>query len=366
MERAWAAERAGHSIIHLEAGEPDFGTPGPVVAAATSAIAKGDVHYTPSLGIPELRRAISTYYLDRYDVHVAPERVVVTTGASAALLLAFAAVINPGDSILMSDPGYPCNRNLLRICEGATDAIPVGPENQYQLSSVDVDRHWTQGTKGVLVGSPSNPTGSVIDEAELKAILQVCLEREGVSFIDEVYSELVYERQPTTALSLSEDIFVINSFSKQFGMTGWRLGWLVCPEWAIDAIRTLQQNIYISPPMPAQAARVAAFTPEVWELVEQRRREFQLRRDVLVAGLRDIGFQVPVMPSGGFYVYACCKEFTDDSSDLVLNVLDHAGVALAPGDDFGSFQATEHVRVSYTTSLENIREGLKRMREYLV
>jgi aspartate/methionine/tyrosine aminotransferase len=364
MERAWAAERAGRRVFHLEAGEPDFGTPAPVVEAVAKAIAGGDVHYTSSLGTLELREAISNYYAERFGVEVARERIVITTGASASLVLAFAATIDPGDEILMADPGYPCNRNILRVCEGKTVWVPASPEQNYQLNADLVTENWDEATKAVLVGSPANPTGSVIDAAVLASILELVADRGGVSFIDEVYNELVYDTPPSTALSSSDDIFVINSFSKQFGMTGWRLGWLVCPEWSLDAIRSLSQNLYISPPMPSQIAGLAAFTPQVWEIVESRRQEFKARRDVLIEGLRALGFKVPRMPQGGFYVYADSSDLSPDSSLLVRDMLDHADVAATGGLDFGHFEAERHVRFSYTTSLENIKGALASLENY--
>ena len=366
MERAWALEAAGRHIVHLEVGEPDFGTPAPVVEAATRAIADGRVRYTSSLGIPPLREAISGYYAMRFGLAVPARRIVVTTGASGALLLALAATVEGGDEVLLTDPGYPCNRNLVHLCAGVPRPVPVDAGSGYQLTSGLVAEHWHEATRGVLLATPSNPTGTIVPPAELAAIVAAVADRGGVSFVDEIYGELVYDAAPHSVLAGSDDVFVINSFSKTFGMTGWRLGWMVCPEWALAAIELLAQNLYISPPGPAQQAAVAAFTPEVWDVVEERRLAFAKRRQVLVDGLRDIGFSVPLTPQGAFYVYAGCKRFAADSSALVARLLAEAGVATTPGNDFGDFGAEGHMRFSYTTALDQITLGLERMAECLV
>jgi aspartate/methionine/tyrosine aminotransferase len=361
MEAAWAAERAGRHIVHLEVGEPDFGTPAPVVEAATKAIADGRVRYTSSLGIPELREAISGYYADRFGVEVPARRIVVTTGASGALLLALAATIDRDDEVLLSDPGYPCNRNLIRLCEGTPVGLPVGALTDYQLTAGLVADGWTPRTRVVLLASPSNPTGTMVPPGELAAIAGEAERRGGVCFVDEIYGELVYDRSPATVLASADTPFVINSFSKTFGMTGWRLGWMVCPEWALRAIEALAQNAFIAAPAPAQYGALAAFTPEVWATVEERRQAFAARRDVLVAGLRAAGFGVPVMPQGAFYIYARSDGLEADSMRLAHRLLDEAGVAAVPGLDFGDHEPQAHMRFSYTTSLDQIEEGVRRL-----
>ena len=369
MEQAWASERAGRSIVHFEVGEPDFGTPAPVAEAAARAIADGRVRYTPSLGIPPLREAISGYYASRFGVDVDPRRVVVTTGASAALLLALAATVDRDDRILLTDPGYPCNRNLIRLCEGFPQPVPVESGSDYQLTAELVAEHWQPSTRGVLLATPSNPTGTVVPPAELAAIAAEVAGRGGLCFVDEIYGELVYDRPPATVLSATAEPFVINSFSKTFGMTGWRLGWMVCPDWALPAVQVLAQNAYISPPAPAQYGALAAFTPEVWSIVEERRAAFRARRDRLTSGLREIGFGVPVTPQGAFYVYARVDAFlsgpAESSFDLAERLLSRAGVAVVPGADFGDFQPERHVRFSYTTGQDQIAEGLRRLAGYL-
>ena len=361
MEAAWAAERAGRSIMHLEVGEPDFGTPAPVVEAASKAIADGRVRYTSSLGIPELREAISGYYADRFGVDVPARRIVVTTGASGALLLALAATVDRDDRVLLADPGYPCNRNLIRMCEGIPVGIPVGALTDYQLTAELVAENWTPGTRAVLLASPSNPTGTMVAPGELAAIAAEAERRNGVCFVDEIYGELVYDRAPATVFASTDTAFVINSFSKTFGMTGWRLGWMICPEWALSAVEALAQNAFIAPPAPSQYGGLAAFTPEVWATVEERRQAFAARRDVLVAGLRTAGFGVPVMPQGAFYVYARSDMFDGDSMRLARRLLDEAGVAAVPGLDFGDHEPQAHMRFSYTTALDQITEAVRRL-----
>ena len=361
MEAAWAAERAGRQIVHLEVGEPDFGTPAPVVEAASKAIADGRVRYTSSLGIPELREAISGYYADRFGVDVPARRVVITTGASGALLLALAATVDRDDEVLLADPGYPCNKNLIRLCEGVPVGVPVGAASDYQLTAGLVADGWTAGTRAVLLASPSNPTGTMVSPGELAAITAEVDRRGGVCFVDEIYGELVYDRAPATVLSSTDTPFVVNSFSKTFGMTGWRLGWMVCPDWALKAVEALSQNAFISPPAPAQYGALAAFSPEVWALVEERRQAYATRRDLLVEGLRGAGFGVPVMPQGAFYVYARSDSLDRDSMRLARRLLDEAGVAAVPGCDFGDHQPEAHMRFSYTTSLDQIAEGIRRL-----
>ena len=361
LEEAWEVKATGRSVVLLVAGEPDFGTPGPVVDAASRAIADGHVRYTSSVGIPLLREAISRYYDERFGVDVPASRIVVTAGASAALVLAFGATLDAGGQVILSDPGYPCNRHLIRLYGAEAVGAPVGPAENYQLSTEVVAPRWSDRTRGVLIGTPSNPTGTVVAPKDLADLVRWTTSRGGLAFVDEVYGELVYDRAPSTVLSCSSDAFVVNSFSKTFGMTGWRLGWLVCPDWAMDAITRLAQNLYISPPVPAQFGALAALTPEVWAIVDERRRMFRQRRDLLVDGLREVGFGVPVMPQGAFYVYARCDRFATDSSELVRRLLHEAGVAVVPGEDFGDFEPKYHVRFSYAASLDQLHDALARL-----
>ncbi|GAB6042290.1 pyridoxal phosphate-dependent aminotransferase [Endothiovibrio diazotrophicus] len=369
LARARALEAQGRSIIHMEVGEPDFVTPEPIVRAGIGALERGAVHYTPAVGLPALREAIAGHYRERFAIDLDPGRVVVTPGASGALQLTLGVLVNPGERVLMADPGYPCNRHFVRLFEGETRAVPVGPESGYQLTAELVERHWGDDGDGaavaVLAASPANPTGTVIPADELAAIAEVCRRRGGTLIVDEIYHQLVYDREPFTALAAGDDLFVINSFSKYFGMTGWRLGWIVAPEGYVRAIDKLAQNIFLSAPTPAQHAALAAFTPECRAITEARRREFQARRDHLLPALRGLGFEIPLTPEGAFYLYADVGAFTDDSYAFAERLLEEAGVALTPGRDFGAHRPERHMRIAYTTSLENLREGVERIGDFL-
>ncbi len=364
-EDAWRLAATGRDVIFLLAGEPDFGTPAQASEVAAAMAASGKVSYTGSLGIPPLREAIAAMYAERYGVTVPSERIVVTTGASAALVMALAATVEPGDEVVLSDPTYPCNRNFVRLFDGVDVGVPVGADTGYQLDASLTASAWTERTVGVLLATPSNPTGTTVAPDELAAIADVAAARDGALYVDEIYGELVYDTAPSTVLAHTADAFVVNSFSKTFGMTGWRLGWLVCPDWALDAVTRIAQNVYISAPAVAQAAGLACFQPDVWALVEERRQEFQRRRDLLVGGLRRIGFDVPVVPQGAFYVYADCTRFGDDSAAVARHLLHAAGVACTPGADFGIRAGHRHVRFSYTAPVGRIAQALERIGDAL-
>ena len=357
-------ERAGRSIIHMGIGEPDFTAPAPVIEAATRAMADGKLQYTAATGLPALRRAISDHYRAVYGLEVAPERIVVTAGASAALLLACAALVEPGAEVLMPDPSYPCNRHFVAAFEGQARMVPSGPEQRFQLSEAMVRENWSEATRGVLLASPSNPTGTSIAHDELARIAGVVREKGGFTIVDEIYQGLTYDEAPFSALSLGEDIIVINSFSKYFNMTGWRLGWLVVPPSMVRPIEKLSQNLFICASSIAQHAGLACFTPEAIAIFEARKAEFRRRRDYIVPALRDLGFKVPVMPDGAFYVYADCSALSDDADALSISMLNEAGVVLVPGLDFGPSTARQYIRVSYATSMENLQEAVARLRRF--
>jgi aspartate/methionine/tyrosine aminotransferase len=365
LARAKELEAQGRSIIHMEIGEPDFQTPQPVVDAALKAVAVGDMHYLPALGMPALRQAIARYYGERYGVDVNPSRVVVTPGASGALLLALATLVNPGDRVLMTDPTYPCNRHFVRMMGGEAACIPVDASSRYQLTPELVCSNWDTHTVATMIASPANPTGTLIGPGALADIAAETRERRGAMIVDEIYHGLTYEGDAQTALALGEDVFVINSFSKYFGMTGWRLGWMVAPESFVPAIDRLAQNVFLAASTPAQHAALAAFSPENVEVLEARRRAFRARRDYLVPELEALGFEIAVKPEGAFYVYARCDRFGRDSLALADELLERAGVAITPGIDFGEHLAPQHVRFAYTTSIENLREGVRRLRSHL-
>jgi aspartate/methionine/tyrosine aminotransferase len=366
---ACALEAAGRSVVHMEIGEPDFPTPAPVIAAAQRAIAAGDLYYTSALGLPALRAAIAAHYADHYGVAVAPERIIVTAGSSAALLLVAALIVDRDDRVLLADPGYPCNRHFVRVLEGEPVGIPVGPETNYQLTAELIERHWTDATRGALIASPSNPTGTVVPRDEMRRIAAAVGARGGHLIVDEIYLGLTYGipagSRPRSVLDFADDAFVISSFSKYFNMTGWRLGWLVAPERHVRDLEKLAQNLYISPAAPSQRAALACFLPETLAILDERRRAFEARRDFLVPALRAIGFRVPVMPTGGFFVYADCSAFTDDSERFCRDVLAGCGVALTPGIDFGTFRAAQHVRLAYTIAQDKIEDGMARLERYL-
>jgi aspartate/methionine/tyrosine aminotransferase len=365
LARARELEATGRSIVHLEIGEPDFPIAAPILAAGQRALAEGRTRYTTAAGLPELRQAISDHYRERYGVEVPARRILITPGASGALQLATAATINPGDRVLLADPGYPCNRQFVRLVEGEAVGVPVGPETGYQLTADLVDRHWDERTTVVLLASPANPTGTVLPPQDLAALVTAVEARGGVVIMDEIYHGLVYGAPIQTALAYSERVWVVNSFSKYYGMTGWRLGWLVAPEAGVGAAEKLAQNLFLAASTPAQYAALAAFTPKAAAIFAERRREFQARRDFLLPALRELGFEIPVTPDGAFYLYADCGRFTDDSRALALHLLENAGVAITPGLDFGDHQPNRHVRFAYTNAIPCLAEGVARLREAL-
>ena len=365
MARAQALEAEGRSIIHMEVGEPDFATADPILEAAQRFLSGGHVHYTAALGLRQLREAISGFYRTRYGLEVSPERIVVTAGASGALMLALGVLVNPGDEWLLPDPGYPCNRHFVRLLEGRPMPLAVDAASNYQPTAEQLAASWTDRTRGLLVASPANPTGTLIDDDTMAALAKVVATRGGTLLVDEIYHGLTYGVDAESALALSDDVFVINSFSKYFGMTGWRLGWLVAPQRYVREIEKLAQNLYIAPSTVAQHAALAALNPETTTILEARRREFSLRRDVLLPGLRKLGFKIAAEPRGAFYVYADCSGLAGDSFDFCQELLTEAGVAATPGLDFGSNAPQRHIRFAYTIERNQIEEGLARMAEFL-
>ena len=365
LARARELEAGGRSIIHMEIGEPDFVTPQPVINAGMRALQEGRTHYTPAVGLTALRQRLSEFYLERYGVEVEAERVVITPGASAALQLVLAMLVDPGDRVLMADPGYPCNRNFVYLLNGVPVGLPVDAATNYQPDAARADAAWNGQVAALLVASPSNPTGTLLSEADIRALFAVTQLHGSRLVVDEIYHGLTYGEAARTALAVSDDIFVINSFSKYFGMTGWRLGWLVAPREAIAGIDKLAQNLYLAAPTLAQYAALSAFDPENIAILEARRQEFRARRDYLLPALRDLGFDIAGTPEGAFYLYADCSRFTDDSYGFSVRLLEEAGVAITPGIDFGEHRPERHVRFAYTTSLENLKEGVRRLKDYL-
>jgi aspartate/methionine/tyrosine aminotransferase len=365
LGRARELEAQGRSIVHMEIGEPDFPTPAPVVEAGRRALAEGRTHYTPSLGLPELREAIARHYRERFDVEVPARRIVVTTGGSGALLLALAALVNGGDRVLVSDPGYPCNRHFVRLLEGEPVGIPVTAADGFQLQAAHVAAHWDERTVAAMVATPSNPTGTLLTEPELRALMEAVHARGGRLVVDEIYQGLTYDQPPSTALTLSDELFIINSFSKYFCMTGWRLGWMVVPESFVDPVERLAQNLYLAAPTVAQHAALAAFEPESIAILEGYRAEFRRRRDYLLPALERLGFRVTAVPRGAFYIYADCSAVAEESFEFSRRLLEEAGVAVTPGNDFGAHGAGRHLRFAYTTGLEQLAEGIERIGKLL-
>lgn len=369
VKAAGEMKRSGIDVISMSVGEPDFTAPDIVAHAAMEAIKAGSTQYTDSLGLRELREAIAGHYGLVHGLDIDPRRIVVTAGASAGLLLACAALVADGDEVLMPDPCYPCNRHFVSAFGGKPVLVPASSEDRYQLSSTHVEANWGARTRGVLVASPSNPTGTSMTPEQLRGMLGAVRGRGGFAIIDEIYQGLSYGHKPVSSLALDPDVITVNSFSKYFSMTGWRLGWLVVPESLVPTFEKLAQNLFICAPTVAQQAALACFTPEALAIYEERRREFQRRRDYLVPALRELGFEVPVMPDGAFYVYADIGGLphrdAGDSTAFAWSVLRDAHVAIVPGDDFGFAAPSRHVRFSYATRLERIEEAVGRLRRLL-
>jgi aspartate/methionine/tyrosine aminotransferase len=348
-------------VIHLEIGEPDFTTAEPIIQAGQAALTAGKTRYTAARGIPELREAISGFYQQRYGLNIDPQRILITPGGSGALLLASALLVDPGKHWLLADPGYPCNRHFLRLVEGAAQLVPVGPQERYQLTPDLVARHWDQDSVGALVASPANPTGTMLTRDELAALSASLKERNGHLVVDEIYHGLTYGTDAASVLEVDDEAFVLNSFSKYFGMTGWRLGWLVAPQEAVADLEKLAQNLYISAPSMAQYAALACFEPQTLDILEQRRAEFGRRRDYLLPALRELGFGIAVEPEGAFYLYADISAFGGDAFAFCQHFLETQHVAITPGLDFGRFKAGHHVRFAYTQSLPRLEEAVLRI-----
>jgi aspartate/methionine/tyrosine aminotransferase len=365
LAAARVLEAAGHDVIHMEIGEPDLPTPPEVIAAAKQALDTQRIGYTPPLGIMLLREAIAAFYQSHYGVTVPVERIAVTAGSSAALLLAFGLLLDADDEVLMSDPSYPCNRYFVATFDAKARCVPVGAAENYQLNADLVARKWTPQSVAALVATPSNPTGTVVPPHELAAIHQAVSARGGTLIVDEIYQGLTYESSAATALAFTNEAIVINSFSKYFYMTGWRLGWMVVPEKLVRPLETLTQNLFISPPALAQYAALAAFTPTTLALLEERRAEMRARRDFLVPALRELGLCVPVTPQGAFYVYADSSALAPDSFALCQRILQSAHVAMTPGKDFGVHRSAQHVRIAYTQSISRLEEAVARLRSAL-
>lgn len=359
LERAKNLDRQGRSIIHLEVGEPDFPTPSCILKAAAKAMSGGVVRYTTSVGLPELREAIAEYYVERYGVSVSPDQMVVTNGSSPGLLLAFSALLEVGDEVIISDPGYPCYSNLVGFLDGLPVLVKVNEDDGFRYDLDDVNERISSKTKAIIINSPNNPTGHVLDAQTMQGIAEL-----GLTVVsDEIYNGLVYEGEEHSILEFTDNAFVVSGFSKQFAMTGWRLGYIIAPKNYAPILRKLMQNLFISANTISQHAGIAALreaAPEVQRMVGT----FNKRRKLMIKRLREMDFGIAVEPTGAFYVLANAKKFTNDSLKFAFEVLEEAGVGVTPGIDFGS-NAEGYIRFSYANSLENISAGLNKLEQYL-
>lgn len=358
-------QESGRSIIHLSIGEPDYTAPEPVLDALNTAARAGRAKYTAAAGIAPLRQAIADDYRNKWQVEVDPDQILVTAGSSAALTLACAALVNHGDGVLLGDPGYPCNRHFIAAFDGQPQLIPTTAATRFQITQSLVESSWQDNTRGVLISSPSNPTGTSISSVEMGNILTTIRQRDAFAIVDEIYLGLTYDGDVSSALTHGNDMVVTNSFSKYFGMTGWRLGWLVIPPDWCPGFEKLAQNLLICASALAQQAALACFEPESQAIFAQRRDEFKKRRDYLVPALREIGLEIPAEPDGAFYVYVDISRFSNDSTAFAYDLIDKKGVALVPGKDFGKLNSNRYVRISYANSMENLQEAVERIRQYL-
>jgi aspartate/methionine/tyrosine aminotransferase len=358
-------------MVFLNIGEPDFTAPPLVQEAAARAVRNGLTQYTPALGLMPLRERISDWYATRFGARVPASRIVITAGASAALHLACMALINAGDEILMPDPSYPCNRHFVGASGGQAVLLPTTAAERFQLTADKVEAAWRARTRGVLLASPSNPTGTSIHPDELRRIHQVVQARGGITMVDEIYLPLSFDAQyGQTALTMDDSLISINSFSKYFNMTGWRLGWMVVPEKLVPVIERLAQNLFICPSTIAQLAALACFEPESIAIYEQRRGEFKARRDYFIPALNALGLTVPVMPDGAFYAWsdcsaACAKLGVNGSWDFAFEVMNRAHVAVTPGRDFGTAETANFIRFSTASSMAQLQTAIARLRSLL-
>ncbi len=374
MECAKAASELARSpacaqrpMIFLNIGEPDFTAPPLVQQSAERALRAGRTQYTHATGLDALRERISGWYAQRFGLDIAPSRIVVTAGASAALQLACLALVERGDEVLMPDPSYPCNRHFVAAADGVPVLLPCGPQQRFQLDAAGVEAAWGERTRGVLLASPSNPTGTSIDPAEMGRIVQAVRARGGFTIVDEIYLGLSYdERYGHSALAHGDDVISINSFSKYFSMTGWRLGWMVLPESLVPAVEKLAQNLFICASTLAQQAALACFEPESIAEYERRRAEFKARRDFVVPALEAIGLRVPVKPDGAFYAWADCSAHSGSSWDFAFELMRRAHVALTPGRDFGRHGSERWIRLSYASAMPQLEQTMARLHEALV
>ncbi|QAB16067.1 aminotransferase class I/II-fold pyridoxal phosphate-dependent enzyme [Hydrogenovibrio thermophilus] len=369
LGEAKALEAQGRDIIHMEIGEPDFSSLPQVHDAVQQAMNAEQTHYTPTLGLPELRTALSDFYQNFYGAEVPSERIMLTPGSSSGLQLLLTALLNPKDKVLMPDPAYPCNREFVRLLQGQLISVPVTESTRYQLTLSSLKSHWQDGIKVVMVASPSNPTGTVIEADELVAMAEFAAQKGAYLLVDEIYQGLVYDRPAESILSRCahlENVLVINSFSKFFCMTGWRLGWLVAPDFLIPTLERLGQNLFLSAPTLSQYGALAVLKPDALAELERRRQTFQQRRDALMDAMQSAGFAPRLCPDGAFYLYWDISAFSDDAEAFCLELLHETGVALTPGTDFGDYRAKQHVRLAYTNDEATLLRAVDKLKGALL
>ena len=368
LGEAKALQAQGRDIIHMEIGEPDFPSLACVHQAAFEASQKGLTHYTPTLGLPALREKLSAFYRSFYHATVNAEQIMLTPGSSSALQLVLTAIINPGDKVLLTDPTYPCNRQFVALLHGQLVNVPTDPESNYQLNLSLLKTHWQTNIKVVMVASPANPTGTVIEQSELLAMAEFLAQRNAFLIVDEIYQGLVYDRPAESILANQkrpDNIIVINSFSKFFGMTGWRLGWCVAPKNLMPILDRLGQNLFLAAPTPSQYAALAVLEDSALGELEQRRHIFAERRDVLFNALQQAGFKTKVLPQGAFYLYWNVSEWTDNSEAFCEALLHQTGVAITPGTDFGVQEGHHYVRLAYTTDSAQLIIAVNRIADFI-
>lgn len=365
FKQANALNAQGRDVISLGIGEPDFTAPPQVVETLSRAAKAGLSGYTSPAGLAVLREALALYYKEHFSASVDPNRIVITSGASGALLLAAMALINPGDEVLMPDPSYPANQNFILAAGGVPRLVPSSAQERFQLSAEHVRQSWGPATRGVLIASPSNPTGTTITLEELRELVAEVRQRDGFIIMDEIYLGLYYGDTPRSALTVDDDIVIINSFSKYFHMTGWRLGWLIAPADMVPAIEKMAASLAICAPTLAQHAALTCFEPDVMRIYENRRLSFKQRRDYLLPELERIGLHVPVVPDGAFYIYTDISRYNISSSEFSHRLLHEASVAAVPGHDFGVAHAGHTLRLSYATGLDRLKEAIGRIELFL-
>jgi len=368
LGEAKALEAEGREIIHMEIGEPDFLSLPCVHEAAMQSAQQGLTHYTPSMGLPELRTKLAQFYHHFYHAQVSPDNILITPGSSTALQLVLTAIINPGDQVMLTDPAYLCNRQFVQLLHGKTIQIPVDDSSLYQLNLTLIKQHWQENVKAVMVASPANPTGTLIEQSELKAMADFLATQNTYLIVDEIYQGLVYDRPAESILAhpnLPENVIVINSFSKFFSMTGWRLGWCVAPNHLLKTLNRLAQNLFLAAPTPSQYGALRVLENDALAQLEQRRQQFEARRNTLYQAMNQAGFKLKTLPQGAFYLYWDVSEFTHNAEQFCSDLLQKTGVAITPGLDFGDFKAQQHVRLAYTTEEPQLKRAVAKIADFI-